>query len=726
MTIRTPHETLATFATRLLLRLTFKIFRRMLRSTLLRREVVRGLAGLGAGSESAPNNAGRSVAASSARVPQQFTTAWAKEFSVRALLQALATTSADAQAASPARQPASPVLTQARLLDAQRRLSERWDIAPVPLEAASAGLLFTHLGQFCLGERTISHGALRVLDHVCGNELGLGAVSTPSGMRSLLELAGFVRPGDNLRRLVSGAPPPLPPEAHAMAADFARAPDAYAELRLPTHHNVFAIDSATTSEVDDAIGIHVDPETGIEWITVYVSDATTNCPFDSAMERASARELMTTTYLPEGVSFMLPHAVVEAATLRIDQPCRTFDIRFRMDTESGAVFDYSVGVGVAHALRRITYDDVQALYDAAATGAPPPASRPSWLTADDEAVLHRILRFAHIRADARRRGRLGVSTSLPEPLVKVDGTRVEYVKDQILCTKDARLAVAELMVAANEVCARVAQELRQPIAFRGSRPPSTNNEAAREFAPPMGLAASPAAAAAATTAATTSAAPVISFGESIFRDLEQLRGVTRAIYAPTPLHHNGLGTDFYCHSTSPLRRYPDMLVHHQLKVSVARQAGIRAEELIPEFQMATLCEKASRVFTRTRIMQKKSVRFWVLVHLRDNLLREQPDRLLRCLVGYTNRVAGCPEARTAVHMDNRGAEFSSDVYLPELQITHALLHSDARVVPGCALHCAVEAVNPMLDELRLRIVRVDSTASEDIERSIAPFATGDD
>jgi hypothetical protein len=659
-----------------------------------------------------------------------------------------------------------------------QELSRKWKVETRPMDGMSRDALLRLLGQFSLGERRLPLETLELLDYVFVERLGIfqGSLKDQHQMRALLDWIGYAKPSDNLHRIVASHQILLRPEAVKFAEEMFPGEgievDPYDALRENTPHNVYAIDSATTSEVDDAIGIHIDPKTGLEWITVFVSDATVYCPFDSDLEKSSARALTTTTYLPEGVYFMLPEKTVKAATLREDRPCRTFEARFRLDENTGQILDYYVTVGWCHNLRRITYDATQSLYDdkksAERTGTPYEnrilSDTPSWATVNDVAILHRIHHYARKRLEERMKQPRGVSANLPQPLVKVKGTSVLSVEDQILCTIDARVAVAELMIAANEVCSRVAQEIDEPIPFRGSRPLSPVHEANVEYRPPLGLLTLPS-----TPLASSSSSPQqlstafspsnggpannSSLAEAIFRDIESLRGVTRAFYSHEPVYHNGLNTANYCHSTSPLRRYADMLVHHQLKTAIGRQQDIKVQEFIPNFQMAELCQLCSDVGNRNRLMQQKSVRFWVLRHLRDNVLPKEAPGFklaevqgntagpgnsalglstgvvlqdggyrLKCLVGQSTDISSTAFIRQVQRQRGSLPRFtiSSDIYIPELQLTHTVLHSNPDVRAGSVVWCKILRLDPMLDVLQLEVDRV--SAAEDTTETMSKLA----
>ncbi|ESL11874.1 mitochondrial exoribonuclease DSS-1 [Trypanosoma rangeli SC58] len=694
--------------------------------------------------------------------------AWTRKFILGSLLQRYNPASANggetpaASASPPPKLTRESAALEKELLRLQRMLGEVWSIPVWPLDAVSEARIFRLLARYAAGEGVLATEALGELNRVLAYIHGAPqSVENPQQMERLLEALQYVEPDDNLRRVAFAGELHYPPSALAHMQGYLTEElqqdggDPFDRIRQHVEGPAYAIDSATTSEVDDAIGVHTDPATGEEYFVVYVSDATVYCPFDSPLEQVTARLLTTTTYLPEGVFFMLPKPIVEAATLREDRPCRTFNIRFQIDEVTGELKNYSVGVGWLKKLHRITYDEVQALYDAkeGETTVTAAAALPSWVTADDARALHRI----HVAARKRLEGRQArsleqfIDANLPEPHITVASRRVLSVEDQVVATKDARLAVAEMMIAANEVCSRVAQANHVPIPYRGTRELSMDHEAARLYREPQGV------------ATVESLDPqYVYFAEAIQHAIRQLSAVTRAVYFHTPIYHAGMNTYNYTHSTSPLRRYADMLVHHQLKVwlwrtsaenmrramSLASRKGaalaLMIDQPIAEHTMATLCSMISNKQEQSRILQDNSQRYWLLRHIERNILTKDRNYRFICLVGDTRGVESAPEyARfmDSPHLDHLRADndaggggestpstlqrvkrtvplsgrwqqrhheyrYVSDIYIPELQFAHVVLHSLPNVVIGAVVECGVVAVYPTQGQLTLRVVNV--------------------
>ncbi|KPA75491.1 putative mitochondrial mitochondrial exoribonuclease DSS-1 [Leptomonas pyrrhocoris] len=778
-----------------------------------------------------PSSPVRAIQAASHFTGNYLDTAWTRQFILGSLLQRFdplprSTTQKTALSAA-----ANARAVEAALLDCQRVFSSIWKLPVRPLDQLSEARILRLLARYAAGEGVLSDEALEAFQDVLRRLPGAPAnVTDPVQMRTLLELIRYVEPGDNLNRVAYAGELAYPPQAHAFMMELLEEArqvdggDAFDGLRERRAGPGYAIDSATTSEVDDAIGVCVEAKTGERYFVVYVSDATVYCPFDSSLEQVTARRLTTTTYLPEGVYFMLPKPIVEAATLREDRPCRTFNVIFQIDERTGEVKNYAVAVGWLEQLRRITYDQVQEIIDKEektkdggdaarsesqlrttatdpAASAPLQHPAPAWMTPADKANLFYILHCARIRLRARldrqraaaaaavmggpkdeqqkwkggedededEDGAMAPPTdfSLPDPLIKVKGTQVLSVTDQVVSTQDARLAVAELMIAANEVCSRVAQANHLALPFRGTRALSVDHLVAHYYSEPQGV----------CTPASLDTSHVF-LAEAMQSSVRRLSTVTRAIYHHTPLHHAGLDTAFYTHSTSPLRRYADMLVHHQLKTwlwqqyrgraaSVSYSSFIRGapQQFIPEHAMATLCAMISTKQERASLLQDSSTRFWILRYLEDLERTSNIDvagasaaatgrrrrKTYLCLVGASRRVVGAPTySRFAcssqdtssllsqsftrhnsscatqhplrpatVLLDEprwrqREAEFTyvSDIYLPEVQLVHTITHHRDDIRVGAVVECEVARVQPTQGVLELNILRVLSGGDE--------------
>lgn len=121
-------------------------------------------------------------------------------------------------------------------------------------------------------------------------------------------------------------------------------------------------------------------------------------------------------------------------------------------------------------------------------------------------------------------------------------------------------------------------------------------------------------------------------------------------------------------------------------------------------------------------MQMKSDRFWILKYLlkqqQDNEQKKELLRL-RCFVGSTEYIRGCPEADR--QMSSR-FQFRSDVYIPEVQMVHSVYHNRTDMLIGVTCVCVVrKEIDPYLDRMELE---VESTIYEqDVQESLSKVVT---
>jgi ribonuclease R len=243
----------------------------------------------------------------------------------------------------------------------------------------------------------------------------------------------------------------------------------------------------------------------------------------------------------------------------------------------GEVRDYSVHNSVIHSKARMTYDDVQKMIDGdAATISQFAEIEPEIEKANS---LARILQ-------KRRQERGAIDFDLPEPVLTYDelGSVVGITKS---LRHFSHRIIEEFMILANEVVARHLEIREIPALYRVHEEPDPAKVADfAELVSGFGLRFQP-------KRATPGEfqkfiASIAGRPEERMLSYLMLRSFKQAIYSASNSGHFGLASDAYTHFTSPIRRYPDLVVHRILKSAIARR-----KSPIPPAQLEAIASESS-------------------------------------------------------------------------------------------------------------------------------------
>jgi ribonuclease R len=315
----------------------------------------------------------------------------------------------------------------------------------------------------------------------------------------------------------------------------------------------FTIDPVDAKDFDDAISIQHLQNGNLE-LGVHIADVSHYVEPGTALDQ-SAYERATSVYLPDRVAPMLPERISnELCSLRPHEDKLTFSTVFEI-TPKGAVKKQWIGRTVIHSDYRFTYEEVQEIIEAK-----------EGLHKDEILLLNKI-------AQGYRKQRFdkgAINFSSQEVRFKLD-EKGRPIGIMVKESKEAHQLIEEFMLLANRTVAAYVGKIKVhdkpiPFPYRVHDNPDEEKlvpfvEFARKFGYKFNIS-SPE-----QIAASFNEMLATVKGRPEQHVLEQLgiRTMAKAAYTTKNVGHYGLGFEDYCHFTSPIRRYPDVLVHRVLQ-----------------------------------------------------------------------------------------------------------------------------------------------------------------
>jgi ribonuclease R len=361
---------------------------------------------------------------------------------------------------------------------------------------------------------------------------------------------------------------------------------------------VFTIDPYDAKDFDDALSIKV-LDSGNWYLGVHIADVTHYLKPGTLLDD-EAYSRATSVYLVDRVIPMLPEVLSNGVCSLVPHEDRLTYSCFMEVDRSGKVIHYEIAETVIHSKRRYTYEEAQAIIE----------GEEDEFSSQFQALTELSSLLTQQRLDA---GALDFDT--PEPRFRLDerGFPLEvYLKERMLSHR----LIEECMLLANKTVSEHITKIRSlrkkaekdnyPFLYRiHDQPDPLKLANIAELVGPLGIK---------TKFSETKVSPtqIIKLLEEV-KDttLERivgdlvLRSMAKAVYSPENIGHFGLHFEEYTHFTSPIRRYPDVIVHRLLKTYANSGFLYSYEDLVDMGLHCSDQEKSAQIAERDSIKLKQ-------------------------------------------------------------------------------------------------------------------------
>ena len=347
---------------------------------------------------------------------------------------------------------------------------------------------------------------------------------------------------------------------------------------------IFTIDGPTAKDLDDAVSIDILPN-GNYLLGVHIADVSHYVTEDGYLDREALKR-GTSVYLINRVVPMLPKALSNGScSLNPGEDKLTLSCIMEIDGE-GRVVDHSIRESVIRSAARLVYDDVSDILEKD----DPELTKKYINIADDLKIMGKL---AHILRH-RRKQRGSLDFDIAEAVITLDEDE-DPISVELEERRTANRLIEEFMLVANETVAEHFFWLNYPFVYRiHEKPDPEKIMDLKTYLMNFGIRLK---GSADNIYPKTLADIIADIEDKPYESVVNrvmLRTMKKACYSTECQGHFGLAFRYYCHFTSPIRRYPDLIIHRIIKESIT---GRMTEEKLTKYRGDT--ERAADISSKT-------------------------------------------------------------------------------------------------------------------------------
>lgn len=347
---------------------------------------------------------------------------------------------------------------------------------------------------------------------------------------------------------------------------------------------IFTIDGPTAKDLDDAVSIEILPN-GNYLLGVHIADVSHFVAEDGYLDKEALKR-GTSVYLINRVIPMLPKALSNGScSLNEGQDRLTLSCFMEIDGE-GKVVDHSIRESVIRSVARMVYDDVSDILE----------KEDPQLMAKYSSICEDIKLMGELAAILRhrRKQRGSLDFDISEAVITLDEEE-NPIAVELEERRTANRLIEEFMLAANETVAEHFFWLNYPFVYRiHEKPDPEKIMDLKTYLMNFGIKLK---GSADNIYPKTLADIIADIEDKPYESVVNrvmLRTMKKARYSTECEGHFGLAFRYYCHFTSPIRRYPDLIIHRIIKEAIT---GRMTEEKLEKYRIDA--EKAADISSQT-------------------------------------------------------------------------------------------------------------------------------